>query len=187
MADTALTVQFQTVSSETDTNITAELDDDRNSAANNGRTSSFKFGDTVYFRVYTNPVDGMDINCYNSDGTVTYHGEESESNREEIITFAEPPESKGGDPDNNTANLAVPCAEGFSAELLSTTGCGSIFLSTEDPEVAKASQAGVGVYRATYDTEYFLYDLAHVAAPDDWPAGESYPVIILIVGTISDE
>jgi hypothetical protein len=186
MADTSLTVQFQAVSTETDTNIVAELDDDRNSAANNGRTSSFKFGDTVYYRVYTNPVDGMDVTCYNSDGTITYHGKYSESDREQVITFAEPPESKGGDPDDNTASLDVPCESGFSAELLGTTGCGSVYLSTDDPEVAKASQTGVGVYRATYDTEYFLYGLSNVAAPSDWPAGESYPVVILIVGTLSD-
>ena len=62
MANQSLTISFTTTGDD-DIDLTVDLDDEANAAANSGRTSSFIYGDEAFFRVFTNPVSGVDVTC----------------------------------------------------------------------------------------------------------------------------
>jgi hypothetical protein len=80
--------------------------------------------------------------------------------------------------------LSYPASSGFSAvKLGSGTGCGSISLDPTDPSTAIASQAGPGVYTATYKAVYASKSIVGPSAPAGWDSEESYPVVVVVVGS----
>jgi len=171
MADTSLTISFSTQVDGTDDDgndlfIDIELDDELN-----GDISTFEFGATVYLRVFTNCSI---IDFYPSEGTVlptstSLPPTDGPAEISEIITFTQPPESAGGVVADNTASLSYPASSGFSAvKLGSGAGCGSISLSSTDSSTAVASQAGPGVYTATYNAVYASKNIIGPAASIGW-------------------
>ena len=86
--------------------------------------------------------------------------------------------------DNNTTSLSYP-AESFSATAISGVTCGSISLDPNDDtnKTAIASQHGVGVYEANYTAKYHSISIESPSMPDGWDEEESYPVVIVAVGS----
>lgn len=186
MANTSLTINFSTQADGTDENgndlfIDIELDDELNNDK-----SSFEFGATVYLRVFTNCST---IDFYPSEGSVlpattTLPPTDGHAEVTEIITFTQPPESAGGVVADNTASLSYPVSSNFSAvKLGSGAGCGSISVDPTDSSTAVASQAGPGVYTATYNAVYASKSIVGPSAPTGWDSEETYPVVVVVVGS----
>jgi len=182
MAKQSVTISF--VTAESDFDISVDMDDEKNFAANNERTSSFIFGDEAFFRVFTKPISGVSISCYQSDGVLTSYGIESVS-IQEYLTFTEAPESAGGVIEDNTASLSKPVYSGFVVEGLpqGSSPCGVVSLSLVEPDIALASQAGPGVYDANYVAQYHSFSIKKDSIPTGFPSDEPYPIVIVIVGT----
>lgn len=186
MANQSLTVSFSVQTSD-DIGLTVDLDDEMNYAENNKRTSSFRFGDTVYFRVFTNPVDGVTVTCYESDGTLASHGTK-DVEIEDTAVFSQPPEPYGSAAEN-TSSVSIPVKSGFVATgLPSGSPCGSISVDSEDASQLQASQAGPGVYRISYTANCYSFSINKDTVPPgfDVPDSEgnyeSYPIVIVVVG-----
>jgi hypothetical protein len=159
-----------------------DMDDEQNEAENDGRTSTFIYGDTAYFRVFPSPIEGVSISCYPSDGSVISHGEHT-ADVDEIISFTEPPEDAGGAVEDNTVTLEKPVFSDFSVEQVSETSCGAISVNPDNPSEAMASQAGPGVYRATYTAKFQRFSISIPSKPAGISDDEAYPVVVSIVGS----
>lgn len=179
MANSALTISFSTSLSDAagDKFIDIDLDDE----LNNDRTS-FLFGETVYFRIFTNCTH---VEEYPSEGTVMDHGTKTAVDITDQLIFSQPPAAAGGIAAENTAALNFPANSGtFSAvKLGSGAGCGSVTLDPGNNQVAIASSAGPGVYTAKYNADYLSRSIVGPALPAGWDSEESYPVVIVVVGT----
>jgi len=194
MANSTLTVSFttQTLDDDGEIDLTVELDDEANKEANNGRTSSFLFGDDVYFKVFKNPLTGVNISTYQSDGNVTIDQTGvTDSDREEFALFSQPDISgyTYKESEKNDHNLEVPCNGVFSVTELGSGDLGVVSLDPEDPSVLVKASPGVVVGVVTYDATYDRYKLSGVTQPTGWvPTDDnnSYPVIVVIVGTQSE-
>ena len=176
MANSSLTISFNTTTGSTDKILIIDLDDEKN----DDRTT-FLFGETVHFRVFT---DCDEVLFFPSEGSVSGTGSGT-ATVEDTITFTEPPESAGGSISNNTASLNYPANEGsFSATVLgSGAGCGTISVDDVDAQQANASQAGPGVYIATYQSDYDSHSIDGPSVPEGWDSDLTYPVVIVVVGT----
>lgn len=181
MANQSLTITF---TAQSEAELTVELDDTLNEQENGGRTSSFLYGDEVYFRVYTNPITGVSVDCYESDGVITSKGTDTDT-IEETIIFTEPPESAGGNPSDNTASLGKPVYSGFSASALGNS-LGSITVNPTDPAEVVASQAGPGVYEVSYTAKYYLFSLKKDTRPSGVAINDSYQISVVIVGLLEE-
>lgn len=175
MADSSLTISFTTTTGSTDQFIDLELDDDLN-----GDKTSFLFGEVVYFRVFTNCTT---LDFFPSEGTVSDNGS-GIADISEMISFTQPPSSAGGVISDNTSSLSYPVSSSFSATAIgSSVGCGSISVDPVDPKQANASQAGPGVYTATYKSNYLSKKITGPNMPTGWSSDESYPVVVVVVGS----
>lgn len=184
MANQSVTISFQSVSSD-DIELTVDLDDLKNEASST-RTSSFIFGDEAFFRVFTNPVSGVAITCYPSDGILTSYEEGSAEYEidSEILEFNQPYIAQGGKVVDNVSSLAFPVYSDFVATALSVNNCGSVTLNPLDPSEAVASADGPGVYDASYVSHYWSFSIQMPTIPDEWPEGEPYPIVIVVVGEL---
>jgi len=187
MANQSVTISFQSTTSSDDISLTVDMDDVKNLDTDNGgsgRTSSFIFGDEAFFRVFTNPITGVDVSCYESDGILSSYetGSAVYAVDSEILEFTQPYEAQGGVIDDNVSSLAFPVTSGFVATVLSTKNCGSVSLNSLDPSEAKASAAGPGVYDASYTANYWSFSIQMPTIPTDWPIDEPYPIVIVVVG-----
>ena len=176
MANSSLTISFATTTGSTDQFIDLELDDDLN-----GDKTTFLFGEIVYFRVFTNCTT---LDFYPTEGSVAANGTGT-ADIVEQITFTEPPLAAGGIVSENTSSLGYPANDGsFSAVVLgSGSGCGTISVDSVDTKQANASQADPGVYTATYKSDYLGKKITGPTMPVDWDTEESYPVVIVVVGS----
>jgi hypothetical protein len=176
MAESSLTISFNTTTGSSDQFIDLELDDDLNDDK-----SSFLFGDTVYFKVFTNCST---VDFYLSEGSIINVGSGTDDVTE-IITFSEPPESAGGVASDNTASLSYPAKDGtFSATKIgSGTGCGTITVDSVDSKQVNASLAGPGAYIVTYKSDYLSKKITGPNMPYEWDTDESYPVVVVAVGS----
>lgn len=174
MADSSLTISFVATASG-DQFIDLELDDD----LNNEKTS-FLFGETAFFRVFTNCST---VDFYLSEGSISSVGSGS-IEMTEVITFTEPPESAGGKASDNTASLSHPAKSGtFSATKLgSGTGCGTLSIDVANTKQVNASLAGPGAYLVSYTSDYSVKKIVGPNMPSGWDIEESYPVVVLAVG-----
>ena len=191
MANQSITVSFSTASSDDSIELTIALDYVMNAAENNKRTSGFLFGDTVYFKVYTNPITGVDLALFSSDGVLGEYGVQPLEANQEYITFDEPPESAGGLLKNMNTSLSFPAYSGFLASALGDSACGSVTLDPDDATNVVASIPGPGVYDASYNSQYYSYSISKDSMPAGWEVdpitGEypAYPIVIVVVGTES--
>jgi hypothetical protein len=183
MANSTLTINFTTVTGSTDKFIDAELDEIENNDA-----SSFLFGETAHFRVFTN-CDSVEF--FESDGVVapdnTTGATKATKDVKEFITFTQPPASSGGKASENTASLSYPVKSGTTYVFtpLGDSNCGAISVDESDPKTARASAAGPGVYLAEYTAEYTKHNISGVQKPAIWDELEdedSYPVVVVMVG-----
>ena len=186
MAKKSVTISFSTISGD-DIDLTVDMDDVKNEDKDNGgsgRTSSFVFGDEAFFRVFPNPITGINIECFPSDGVLTSYEEGTAVyDHEEYLQFSEPYEAEGGKIEENTASLAFPASSGFIATAKSANSCGSVTLDPLDPSFALASATGPGVYEASYTANYWSFSIQMNSIPNDWPVDEPYPIVIVIVGS----
>lgn len=182
MANQSVTISFQSTSSD-DIDLTVDMDDIKNEASS-GRTSSFIFGDEAFFRVFTNPISGVAVTCYPSDGILTSYeaGSAVYTVESEILEFNQPYEAQGGVIEDNVSSLAFPAYSSFLASALSTNNCGSVTLNSIDPSEAVASAAGPGVYDASYVAHYWSFSIQMPTIPSGWPEGEPFPIVIVVVG-----
>jgi hypothetical protein len=172
MAKQSVTISFVTSSMGDDgISLFVDMDDEQNEAENDGRTSTFIYGDTAYFRVFPSPIEGVSISCYPSDGSVISHGEHT-ADVDEIISFTD-----------NTVTLEKPVFSDFSVEQVSETSCGAISVNPDNPSEAMASQAGPGVYRATYTAKFQRFSISIPSKPAGISDDEAYPVVVSIVGS----
>ena len=175
MANTSLTISFNTTTGSTDQFIDLELDD----VLNNDKTT-FLFGDIVYFKMFTKCTE---VDFYPSEGSVTA-GTDGIDDVEEQITFTQPPLAAGGSVADNTASLTKPVTSNFSAVVLgSGAGCGTISVDKVDKKQANASQAGPGVYTANYKAAYIGKKITGPSMPSGWDSEQTYPVVIVAVGS----
>lgn len=189
MANSTLTVSFSTTSIDEDISLSVELDEAANKAANNGRTSSFLFGDSVYFNVYSNPQN-VSIENYTSDGNVVA-GINGTTEQEEFLIFSQPDIDGYDYPSDeyNETSLETPCTGSFSSVALSASANGTVAVSPDDIETARKSIPGVAVYKANYESDYQQFCLTNVTQPPAWEPTEddsSYPVTVIIVGSLID-
>jgi len=178
MANSSLTISFSTSVVDANLYIDMDLDDE----LNEGNTS-FAFGSgSVYFRLFTN-CSNVSFIASESEGTSpsSTTGEGSETAEiTEIIIFAQDPASVE---DNNTSLSYA--AESFSASAISAVSCGTVSLDPNDSlnKTVIASQHGVGVYEASYDAKYHSISIEAPTMPSGWDTEESYPVVIVAVGS----
>jgi hypothetical protein len=164
MAKQSVTISFVTSSMGDDgISLFVDMDDEQNEAENDGRTSTFIYGDTAYFRVFPSPIEGVSISCYPSDGSVISHGEHT-ADVDEIISFTEPPEDAGGAVEDNTVTLEKPVFSDFSVEQVSETSCGAISVN---PDTAKFQRFSISI----------------PSKPAGISDDEAYPVVVSIVGS----
>ncbi len=189
MANQSITVSFSTVGAD-GLSLQIDLDDVKNAEINNGRTSGFIFGDEVFFRVFTNPVTGVTLSPFSSDGVLGSYGVQSPIDIQEYITFDQPPASHGGLVKDMTASLGFPVSSGFSASPLGNSNCGSVTVDPKDISQAVASIAGPGVYDANYQAQFTRFSISKDSIPVGWEidpeTGEypPYPIVVVIVGTL---
>ena len=173
MANSNITISFSATTSSSDTYIELELDDEQNN-----EESTFLFGDDAYYRIFTNCEEWE---SFPSSGNITDHGTGTKD-VEETITFTQPPEEMGGSAKDNTATLSHTPKEGtFTATRVSDSSCGAISLDEVDPQTVKASQAGVAVYKVTYQSDFFSQSIT-VDQPSEWPNDEDFPVVVVVAG-----
>lgn len=190
MANSTLTVSFTTETLDDDSiDLTVELDDDKNIIENDGRTSSFLFGDDVYFKVFTNPISGVNVTTYESDGTTSMDASgEIDTDREEFAIFSQPaiPGYVYKPSEKNDYNLQVPCNGTFTFSALGSGTAGVISLA--DPSTLVKANPGIVVGIIKYDAKFDRYKLSGVTQPTGWiPTDDnnSYPVVVVIVGVKS--
>lgn len=183
MAKQSVTISFITQTASDLINLSVDMDDAKNTLANSGRTSSFIFGDEAFFRVFTKPVSGITVSCYQSDGVIASYGQEF-APIQEYISFTEPPESAGGIIADNVASLSKPVYGNFTSEGLpqGSSPSGIVTLSLIDPAEVVASQAGPGVYDINYVAQYHSFSIRKDSIPPGFPEDESYPIVVVIVG-----
>ena len=136
--------------------ITAELDAERN----RGR-SCFTYGEKVYFRVYTYPHN-MRITFTSSDGVVNAEGSDTETIRDETITFA----------DTNEATTRQYICNLISQDWLGTS-LGQV--AHIGGTAVRAARKGCAVLRLTYTSFYRVYSIT--VPPRDH---KTYLVLILV-------
>jgi len=189
-----MTISFVTQTASDTISLIVDMNDEQNKLANNGRTSSFIFGDEAFFRVFTNPVEGVELYAFQSDGELARQNviddvhEQLSADLQEYAVFTQPPETNGGVVEDNTANLSKPVSDpnppAFTAEGLppGASPCGIVSVSPEDPAVLQASQANPGVYDVNYKAKYFSFSIKKDTIPPGFPEDEPYPIVIVIVG-----
>jgi hypothetical protein len=186
MGNQALTISFVTQSDTAE--LTVDLDDVLNAAANEGRITSFIYGDEVFFRVFTKPLTGIAVTAHASGGVLTDHSVGgtimSSVVIEEQLSFIQPPLANGGVVADNVASLEKPAYSGFVAAGLPTgaSPSGSVTLDPTDAGQAVASLAGPGVYDATYTAQYWSFSIKQDTIPAGVGTDEAYPLVIVIVG-----
>jgi len=136
--------------------ITAELDAERNEGK-----SCFTYGEKVYFRVYTYPHD-MRITLTPSDGVVNAEGSDTETIKDETITFA----------DTNEAATHRYIHNLVSQDWLGTSLGQVVHIGGA---AVRTVRKGCAVLRLTYTSSYRVYSIT--VPPRDY---ETYLVLILI-------
>lgn len=160
--------------------LSVELDEERNSGK-----STFKFGSTAYFRVYTN---AQNIELIPTDGSISGGGGDVEEIQDEQITFSIPA-LLGADAglgfkkkvSDNTANLSK-AALTSPAPIIKRI-CGeemSIYVDPDDRTLLVPNKLGVAIYNVTYSTAYYSYSIS-VGQPAGWDDSTDYPVMVAIV------
>jgi len=176
-----ITISFTSVvtgadGEDTDSTIDLEV----NEADQADGDTTFLFGDTAIYRVYKGSRIAS-ISVINSAGT-----EKGVSTgntaviTDEVVTFVA----------SNTANTQHIVDSGLTATLVGGAGVGSISWtagsslltgSLSDSETSPL----VGVYLVSYTTRFDKRSLSNVTSPAGWPADEEYPVVVVVVGTLS--
>jgi hypothetical protein len=167
MANASLTINFSTYSSSSttgDIDLSVGLDE----ALNGGKTS-FVFGDTAYFQIFTNATT---IKIHKSIGTVTDNGT-GQIAMSEMLAFNGVP---GSDPADNTANLTYTPKGAVTFKVIAG-GAGAFSVSGS---TVQASQAGLAVVQADYDAEYLSKSISGVNKPANWPDDITYPVVVVV-------
>lgn len=157
-------VSFGADVGEGDGHLSAEIDD-RSNGLNDGDTS-FSPGDTAYFLVFKsqNVVYDTPISSAGSITAATVSGGYVE--RVEDLQFA----------DTDTATLQVPASSIVSFEWFGRS-LGDLALT--DPQAVKASAAGVGVCRVTYQAPCTAHGLV---SPASLNGETSFTVLVFIRG-----
>ena len=188
MANASLTISFNTLTASTDQFIDLELDDVQNELINE-KTSGFIFGETVYFKMFTNCSDVTFITTLSPDNITSRTG--GDDDIKEYITFLQPAGvGLGGKVADQTASLSKPVKSGtFSSTLKGGSSVGSIIINDSDPKTAKGSILNIAVYEATYKSTYTGHSIVGPSEPGGWVSvdadGENvvaFPVVIVAVG-----
>ena len=188
MANASLTISFNTLTASADQFIDLELDDVQNELINE-KTSGFIFGETVYFKMFTNCSDVTFITTLNPDNVASGTG--GDDDVKEYITFLQPAgEGLGGKVADQTASLSKPVKPGtFSSTLIGGSSVGNITIKETDPKTAKAGALGIAVYEAIYQSTYTGHSIVGPPEPAGWVAQdadgddvEAFPVVIVAVG-----
>ena len=174
MANSSLTINFTTTTGSVDQFIDIDLDDDLNN-----EKSTFLFGDTAYFRVFTNCST---LSFYPSESSVSSNGTKT-ADSEEYISFTQPPATAGGIASENTASVSYPINSGTLTATKIAGDCGSLSVDAVDTKQINASKAGVAVYKVEYESDYKSYSIGGISAPPGWVDDSTYPVVIVVVGS----
>lgn len=181
MASSSLTISFNTITDTEDQFIDLELNSEKNVNAAGDEITTFEFGSVVYLREFTNCSN---TDYYPSEGSVSNDSPTSGTlSVTEQITFDEPPASAGGLAEDNTASLSYPCTGNFSYTLLGGSGAGSLSIDPVDLKQVNASLAGPAVYTVSYTANFNAKKITGPSAPADWDSDETYPVVVVVVGS----
>lgn len=145
---TKATISF--VTQETDSSIKIALDNERNLDSQGGVKSSFLFGDTAYFRVYSDTPDG--VFAVSTDGTVTSMGAFTEDVTDEIVTFIT---KNTTEPDKPVSSISSYTWLGKSLGAVTLDGAYSLRCA----DVPKPSEGQIASAAVSYRSVYRLFGL----------------------------
>jgi hypothetical protein len=146
-------------------NMQVELDD----LKNNDKTQ-FASGDTVYFKVYCNPID-LTVTGEASDGTVTIDSTDSSDTQVEQLTFTKTSSADLG-------KLATPKSYTSLKWLGSNTGTSPAISASGT--ALNVTDRLIAVAEIEYSATYKGGNLSGVTIP----AGiTDYPVVVVLTGT----
>lgn len=182
MADvqtTSLSIQFKAIlgSSKTANGaslyLNAELDD-----VKNVKSSPFLFGDSVFFKIYTNATT-VDLSV--SSGNIDTHGVATEDIVDETIVFSLPvlPAIFAKTVEDNSVSLKYHASNTPSFSKIAGANLAPS-LSPIDDNLVLGNGFGVAIFNTTYQTTYKSYSLENVAMPSGFPPDTSFPVIVFI-------
>lgn len=182
-ANANITISFSSIVNDPDgdgSDPGSTLDLEVNEEDQSDGDTSFIFGDTAFYRVYKGSrISGLNVIVSDGDEAQVSTGNTTMIENE-VITFV----------NSNTANTQYPINGIFSATLLGGTGAGTLSWTAGSAQVtgSKANSDTnpiVGVYSVSYQTKYDKRKLSGVTAPSGWPADVAYPVVVVVVGTVS--
>ena len=155
----SVTIQFVAITAGAD--LILQLD----SEANDEKTS-FNYGEKAHFQAFSHPTT-MVLSLTPTDGVISNEGSGTSDEEDEIVTFVDPDEG----------NVSKPVHSITSYSWLGTS-LGSV--SSDGTTKIKTSQKGTGVLKITYKSNFRRYGLV-LSTKDE----ESYPVIVVVVGTVT--
>lgn len=156
-----VTVSF--VTDDDSGNIQVESDPERNIDYTGRTKTKFRYGDTAYFRVYTNEPSAVLVTA--SDGTLTDMGIYTADITETVTFITE----QTADTEKHVKNLSSYVWLGSSLGTLSVSGVQSV-KSAESPSAEKIASANI-----TYRTAYRLFGLTLAKKNMD-----EYPVAVYV-------
>lgn len=187
--NTSLTINFQSIL-EDGASAEGFLQAEVNADDNNGK-SSFAYGDEVKYRVFKS-TNVSSITAVSSDGQESpVSTGKTLMIEDEIITFIPPyPDPEATEVAAYTVSTQYPINGSVTATLLGGNGVGTVSqLGTEltcSAVPTSPTDIKVGVYKVSYQTKYDIRKLANVSLPSGMVGIDaSYPVIIVLVGTLS--
>ena len=161
-----------------DVYVKLELDED----ANNGKTS-FKFGSTAYFKLYSN---ASNVLFYTTDGVIGTDASDVEEVKTENLEFILPNLNAVNAKFNvkvsdNSDTLSY---EVYNDKITFTHLGGETMapsLDQDDKTLILANKFGVSLYEASYTTRFDRKTLSGIQMPSGWPEDEEYPVNVVVV------
>ena len=152
----SVTIEFVAVT------VAAELILQLDSVMNDEKTS-FEYGEKAYFQAFSYPVS-MVLALTPTDGVISNEGSGTSDEEDEIVTFV----------DSDEESVSKPVLSITSYNWLGTS-LGSV---ASDGTKIITSVKGTGVLKITYTSNFRRYGLV-LPTKDE----ESYPVIVVVVGT----
>lgn len=170
-----LTISFSAFAGD-DTGTTLEMEVN---ADDNGDKTSFTFSDTAYYRVYKGSrITSVSYYCSEENVDSQEAASQTAQVEDEVVTFI------------NTAvnNTQYPINSGLTATRMAGTDLGNLGWTVgsstlEGAQAEDDTDPIVAVYLVTYTTEFELRKITGVSAPTAWPEDESYPILIVAIGT----
>lgn len=142
--------------------------------------TTFYFGDSPVFRQYKTPsVSVQERIISDNRAAVSAAGSGVVEVEKEIVTFA----------NSNKATTRYPIKDGTLSVVPVGGTIGNSFAKTGPTEIMATNPANkdrpIGVCMVSYRSDYTKWRLSGVQPPTGWPAGEQYPVLVYVFGTVN--